>query len=339
MSLIFGLSACEKKPNSPQEKGYTGISEPLDPFEQNKLIGRSVNLGNALEAPTEGSWGVTLKEDYFQLISDAGFNGVRIPIRWSAHADVDSPYTIKNSIFSRVDWAIGQAFDNGLAVVINIHHYDEIFDEPENHKSRFLSLWEQISDYYLLYPKELMFEILNEPHNNLTPSLWNQFLDEAVKVVRKSNPNRTLVIGTANWGGPGSLKDLVLPENENNIIVTFHYYNPFHFTHQGAEWANGSDAWLGTKWQGTTNEKNAVIQDFETAVSWANDKNVPLFMGEFGAYNKADIVSRFNWTKFVSSEAEKKNMSWAYWEFCAGFGVYDQTTSNWNTLILQALIP
>ena len=336
---FFGLSFCEKKPNTPEQEKFTGISEPLDPFEQNKLIGRSVNLGNALEAPTEGSWGVTLKEKYFQLIKDAGFNGVRIPIRWSTHAKIDSPYTINNSFFSRIDWAINQAFKNGLTVIINVHHYEEIFNEPEKHRARFLSLWKQISNHYLLYPKELLFEILNEPHNKLTSSLWNQFLDDAIKLVRKSNPNRTLVIGTANWGGISGLSDLVLPENDTNIIVTFHYYNPFHFTHQGAEWVTGSDRWLGIKWQGTVDEKDAVIQDINTAVSWANDKNVPLFMGEFGTYNKADDISRYTWTKFVSSEAEKRNISWAYWEFCSGFGVYDQTASDWNTLILQALIP
>jgi endoglucanase len=57
-----------------------------DPFRQNKLLGRGINLGNALDAPKEGQWGVMLKEEYFKIIKDAGFNSVRIPIRWSAHA-------------------------------------------------------------------------------------------------------------------------------------------------------------------------------------------------------------------------------------------------------------
>src|ERR1700681_3953301 len=57
-----------------------------DAFHYNRLLGRGINLGNALDAPQEGAWGVTLEADYFRLIQEAGFNSVRIPIRWSAHA-------------------------------------------------------------------------------------------------------------------------------------------------------------------------------------------------------------------------------------------------------------
>jgi hypothetical protein len=64
-----------------------------DAFEQNVHLGRGVNLGNALEAPKEGEWGVTLREEYFHLIAEAGFDSVRIPIRWSAHAALTEPPT------------------------------------------------------------------------------------------------------------------------------------------------------------------------------------------------------------------------------------------------------
>ena len=48
-------------------------------FKQNARLGRGVNLGNALEAPREGEWGVTLQEAYFDLIQQAGFTSVRVP--------------------------------------------------------------------------------------------------------------------------------------------------------------------------------------------------------------------------------------------------------------------
>ena len=59
-------------------------SSDADAFADNRLLGRGINLGNALEAPYEGAWGVTLKELYFQVVKNAGFNSVRIPINWSA---------------------------------------------------------------------------------------------------------------------------------------------------------------------------------------------------------------------------------------------------------------
>src|SRR5262249_3752810 len=89
--------------------GTSAIAQIDDAFHYNRLLGRGINLGNALEGPHEGAWGVTLKADYFHLIKKAGFNSVRIPIRWSAHANTDFPYEIESGFFHRVDWAIQQA--------------------------------------------------------------------------------------------------------------------------------------------------------------------------------------------------------------------------------------
>ena len=52
---------------------------PLDPFAQAQRLGRGVNLGNALEVPQEGEWGVVLQSEYFPLIREAGFDTVRVP--------------------------------------------------------------------------------------------------------------------------------------------------------------------------------------------------------------------------------------------------------------------
>jgi endoglucanase len=308
-------------------------------FDQNKLLGRGINLGNALEAPNEGEWGVTLKAEYFTIIKNAGFNSVRIPIKWSAHALTNPPYTISSTFFSRVDWAIDQALKNNLAVIINIHHYDEIMVSPQLHKERFLLIWEQIASRYKNHSYKLFFEILNEPHSNLTPALWNVFMIEAVHKIRESNPNRTILIGLADWGGIGSLNQLVLPANENNVILTFHYYNPFQFTHQGAEWVNGSNAWLGTSWNGTQSEKNSIINEFNYIVLWAASRNIPVNLGEFGAYSKADNDSRVRWTSFMAELCKNYEISFHYWEFCAGFGIYDQSTGKFIESLYRALIP
>src|SRR5262245_54216947 len=123
------------------QDGSDGASK--DAFHYNRLIGRGVNLGNALEAAEEGQWGLTLRAAYFRIIREAGFDSVRIPVRWSARAGKGFPYAIDESFFERVDWAISQALDNGLVVIVDVHHYDALMKDPGSHKERFLALWRQ----------------------------------------------------------------------------------------------------------------------------------------------------------------------------------------------------
>ncbi|NOX90557.1 MAG: glycoside hydrolase family 5 protein [Calditrichaeota bacterium] len=334
MFFIFFLSCSNSTGDKPQDKE----EEWIDAYEMNKRLNRGINLGNALEAPNEGDWGVVLKAEYFNIIKAAGFSAVRIPVRWSAHAQSDSPYTIDWAFMSRVDWAVAQARSNDLIAIVNIHHYEEIFVNPAAHKKRFLALWKQIAEHYKNQTQYLLFEILNEPHDQLTPDLWNEYLKEALEIIRESNPERIVIVATANWGGIDAIEKLQLPDDPR-LIVTFHYYQPFHFTHQGAGWVQGSDAWLGTTWNGTASEKKAIQNDFDRVKNWSVAHNRPIFMGEFGAYSKADMDSRVRWTYFVAREAEKHGFSWAYWEFCSGFGAYDPVQNKWRPELLNALIP
>jgi endoglucanase len=307
--------------------------------EFNRRLGRGVNLGNALEAPEEGDWGVVLQEEYFYQIKQAGFDSVRIPVRWSAHADTEAPYTIDPEFFERVDWAVDHALANGLMVVLNVHHYEEIMADPGGHDDRLIAMWEQITRRYQSHSCDLAFEILNEPNNALTARRWNNLIGEALDTIRAISPSRIVIVGPPEWNGIQALGSLKLPENDRNLIVTFHYYQPFNFTHQGAEWASGSQEWLGTTWVGSDAEKRAVQADLDAAVQWAQANNRPLFMGEFGAYSRADMDSRARWTDFVARQAEKRNISWAYWEFGAGFGVYDPQRNAWIEPLREALLP
>ncbi len=331
--IILFLTVCSDAPSN----NTSGISEPLDPFVQNTELGRGINLGNALEAPNEGEWGVTLEAEFFELIKAAGFSSVRIPIRWSAHTSSDAPFTINEAFFDRVDWAIAQALENDLMVIINMHHYQEIFQTPVEERDKFLSMWTQISKRYKDQPKEVLFEILNEPNGELTAQLWNQLLPATLDIIRDSNPNRTVVIGAAEWGGiPGLLK-LDIP-NDSNLIVTVHYYEPFEFTHQGAEWVEDSEPWVGTTWNGTAQEVQAVENHFQQIVDWGKDRGVPINIGEFGAYSKADSPSRARWTEAIVHFALENNMSYHYWEFASGFGIYNANNGQWDMELLNALI-
>ncbi|NIR51551.1 glycoside hydrolase family 5 protein [candidate division KSB1 bacterium] len=334
------MGGCSKfNPAGPGPGNHPPEPGKLNPFEQNRKLGRGVNLGNALEAPFEGAWGVILEDWFFDRIKEGGFNSVRIPIRWSAHASATAPYNIDEMFLERVEWAVQQALSRNLLAIINMHHYEEIMQSPAAHKARFLGMWEQVARYFRNYPGELIFELLNEPNGALTPEIWNAYLDEAIQTIRKTNPGRTIMVGPGHWYDIEALQALQLPEDDRNIIVSFHYYSPFQFTHQGAEWVPGSDPWLGTSWNGTATEEQAIVDDLTHAANWSTANNRPLFLGEFGAIYKADMASRARWTAFVALTAESLGFSWSYWDFCANFAVFDKSTMDWHHPILDALQP
>ncbi|MBS7611526.1 glycoside hydrolase family 5 protein [Candidatus Bathyarchaeota archaeon] len=300
---------------------------------------RGINIGNALEAPREGDWGVYIKDEYFKVIREAGFDTVRIPIRWSAHADQNPPYKINETFFIRVDHVVSKALEQDLIVIINIHHYEEMMQDPVKHRERFMALWRQIAEHYKDYSENLYFELLNEPSGALTSEIWNELLADTIRIIREINPTRKIIIGPVDWNSVHRLKDLMIPEGDENIIVTFHLYTPFEFTHQGAEWVSPSPP-MGRKWFGTEAEKKQIRDELDIAVQWSmKHNNITLLLGEFGAYSKADIGSRIRWTYFVAREAEKRNIAWCYWEFCAGFGAYDPIRGRWREELLNALIP
>jgi endoglucanase len=311
---------------------------PTDAHAANKKLGRGVNLGNALEAPKEGDWGVTLKAEYFKAIADAGFNTVRLPVKWSAHAQADPPYTIDPKFFERIDWCVDQALANKLNVIVNVHHYGEADADPDKHLPRLAGLWEQIAARYKDRPAGVYFELLNEPNTKLVEARWNAAIVELLKTVRKTNPTRTVIVGPANWNAIWALDKLALPAGDRNLILTVHFYDPYQFTHQGAPWDKNAAKWKGTKWAGTDAEKAAVTKQFDKAAAWAKKHDRPVFLGEFGAYQEADTESRARWTRFVAREAEARGFSWAYWEFCAGFGTYDPKADRWRELLRAALL-
>jgi endoglucanase len=297
-----------------------------------------VNLGNAMEAPNEGDWGWKLEEDDFKLISEAGFQSIRLPVRWTTHAETKPPYTISPDFFKRVDWALEQARINRLYVVLNIHHFDEIMADPAANRERLLALWDQIAKHYADHASWLLFEILNEPRDGMTAELWNQYLAEALTVIRQSNPNRIVVIGPANWNNFASFPKLKLPEKDRLLVATFHYYNPFHFTHQGADWVKDSSKWMGMTWRGTPDEKGYVRKDLDGIAEWARTNRRPVLLGEFGSNEKVDMKSRICWTKFIREEALSRGMAAIYWEYCAHFGVYNRETQTWRQPLVEALV-
>jgi len=335
--IILFISVCMAgEPNLSSPKGCTEASA----FTMNRIIGRGINIGGALDSPKqEGEWGVTLQEEYFQIIKDAGFNSIRLPVRWNTRAEDKPPYTIDPNFFKRVDWAINNCLKRNLPVVVFTHHYEELYGDPDGQKDRFLAIWKQIAEHYKDYPDTLIFEPLSERIDKLNAVNWNSLTKEALAVIRRSNPHRIIVIGSGGFYFVDNLDVLKLPEDDSNIIVDVHYFAPAEFTHQGANWVQDSEKWLGTKWIGSEKEKQAIFDNFDIAAEWGKKNNRPIYLSEFGSYEKADMESRARWTKCIVDAAVERGFSISYWEFCSVFGAYDQQTKSWHKELLEALIP
>jgi endoglucanase len=308
-----------------------------DAYEINRRLGRGVNMGNMLEAPNEGEWGVELKDEYLEACAAAGFDTVRIPIKWSGHAGDEAPYTIDEEFFARIDHLIEKSLDEGLNVILNVHHYDEIHQEPREHKERLIGLWRQIGQRYRDLPENVLFELLNEPSQELTPELWYDMLDDVLAAVRESNPERIVIIGPGHWNGVHALPELELPEDDRRIIATFHYYLPFEFTHQGAFWVQPTPP-IGVTWEGTNAERREIVEHFDQVTEWAEANDRPILLGEFGAITEADAESRARWTRFVREQAEARGFSFTYWQFTSNFGAYDAETDEWDDAMRAALV-
>jgi endoglucanase len=314
------------------------IGDDDEAMRYNRLLGRGINLGNALDAPSDASWAVKLKSEYFQTIKKSGFDSVRIPVSWSLHAAAQAPYTVDPAFLAKVDWAIDQALSQGLAVVLDVHHDVDMERRPDESLPGLTAIWAQLAQHYRSYPDKLSFELLNEPSGALTDNKWQEVMPVLLHTVRETNPTRMVVIGPAYWNSLDRLDNLRLPPEDKRIIVTFHYYIPLRFTHQGAPWMPGSDKWKGTTWTGAPQERAVLDRDFDKAAAWAARNSRPLYLGEFGAFQAADIDSRANWTRAVAEAAERRGFSFAYWEFGSSFGAYDPVAMKWSEPLLGALV-
>lgn len=317
---------------------FTRNAVGADIQEMCRRLGRGVNLGNMLEAPPSAGWGIKVDHAWLPKIRAAGFDSVRLPVRWSAYAADGSSATLRPEIFATVDGILNAAEKAGLRVVLNVHHFEELDKEPVTHGPRLVAIWEQIARHYQGRGEWLYFELNNEPHDKLTAELWNELVPKVLAVVRIDHPLRPIIIGPANWNNLSALPSLKLPDDPN-LIATFHYYNPFEFTHQGATWTTPKVRDIRDRaWTGNTNEMAALRKDFAQVTDWARKTARPIYLGEFGAYQNAPMESRVRWTAAIRAEAEARGFSWAYWEFGAGFGVFDRQANVWRDDLLKALI-
>jgi endoglucanase len=326
-----------------------------------------VNFGLALAAPREGDWGVVLQESDFDAAQRAGFHYIRVQVRFLSYLTRQGEdYGLDPALLSRLDWVIKNILDRRMIAIINFYNLvpDEKLtfgssDEGRQNKEAFLSVWRILADRYRDYPADLYFELANEPHRPITPSLWNEYVDKGLALIRDSgggNRTRMVVVGTQirigwiihNWDQVNGIEDLRLPpaETDPNILVTFHYYNPYSFTYQGQTYnkdlALASRIWRGNTWVDSDRQREYVQRDLDVIARWAQENRRKVILGEFGVSVYADFSSQVRWTRLVRAEAESRGMIWVFWDFFSADklgSLYNQSTGAWRGPILDALLP
>jgi endoglucanase len=309
----------------------------MDGMTQNARLGRGVNILG---------WDPIWKDQsrskftaiHFKLIREAGFNHVRINLHPLRDGKPDANGKLRDEFFRILDWAVDEALANKLMVILDFHDDLAISPDPEGMKKQFLDSWKSIAEHCKDRPDSVLFEILNEPAPKFTHESWQDYWQAALTVIRKSNPGRTVILGPDKWNGVGELDSLNLPADDRNLIATVHYYNPFPFTHQGTPWTGQKDK-IGVTWTGTAEEVQAMENDFSKVAAWANRNRRPIYIGEFGAYEKGEMSSRTAWTAQVTRMLEKHGWSWGYWQFADNFASYDLNTQKWIEPIRDALVP
>ena len=303
-----------------------------DVFEQNKRLGGGANVGSILYRWDE--WNEAREKEELDKMKELGLKGVRINTRPFLHASEEPPYTLSQEFFDRLDWLIDESLKRGFTVIIDEHQYRVMGKDPMGLKDIFMETWRQMAEHYKDYPDSVYFGLLNEPNNNLTPYLWNYFLKDVYDIIRKSNPTRTLVIGPGNWNKIYELETLELPEEDRNIIVEIHFYNPHNFTHQGV-----NEREKGVIWPSKPEDTQALIDEFQFAADWGKKHDRPLFLGEFGVSKHSDPESAARWLRAAREQMEKHGMSWSMWNMMgSNFGMYDEENKTWITPRFNAVL-
>jgi endoglucanase len=312
----------------------TGCSEKVEP----PVLTKCLNIGNSLEAPKDQPWDVPMDVSYFSVIKQAGFQCVRLPVRFSDYVDKSDPdYPLDEPFMKKIDTYVNAASNQHLTLILDLHHFTQIMDEPENNKDCLIAIWKQLARRYRDYPNTLVFELLNEPQNNLDSDRWNEIMADTVKAIRIIDKKHFLIVGGVDYNSIDSLSALKLP-NDKRLIVTIHYYEPDSVTFQGDPYHKGYENLHNITWTGTAVEVSHLKSRLETAKTWAGKHHVSLFLGEFGISKEAPAQTRVRWAAAVAKESNALGISYGYWEFASGFGIYDLKTATWNSDMLHAIL-
>lgn len=288
----------------------------------------------------------------FRLLKKLGFQCIRVPVAFR-HFQTGNSFDPK--LFERIDQILRLCHLYGFKLII-CYHSGNLDDNNYTSESQFvISLWQKLAKkYYQQSADDLFFELYNEPPH-MNPDIWQNASIEIIKAVRAVDKKRTFIIGASNYNSIYELSRTT-PLNDENIIYTFHFYEPFFFTHQGAEWVGDQTATTGVpfpynavtfpalnpKAKNTWGETNyyqyrtdgneqSVKDKLQIVKNWGIKYNVPLLCGEYGVYNKyADPDSRCRYIKAVRQTLKAIQIPGILWDYNGNFSIFEGRPSRAN---------
>lgn len=344
------------------------ISFPLSHFAQVTPFEKGVNLTNWFQA---GNVRQVQPNKYtltdFEQIQSLGCDVIRLPINLHFMTNGAPDYTIDPLLFDFLDPVVEWADSLGMHLILDNHTFDPIANTDPNVGDILDKVWLQMASHYANGYENLYYEILNEPHG-ISDALWGSIQGDVIDVIRTVDTSHTLIVGGSGYNSLYNL-NAIPTYADQNLIYTFHFYDPFIFTHQGATWGDPSMAPLanvpfpydaskmppfpsalnGTWIQGAFNNYAAdgtvqkLNDHIDVVENFRNARNVPVFCGEFGVFiPNSDPIDRNQWYQEVRNIFDSRYMSWTIWDYEGGFGIYDlagngQFEHDLNTDLLAAL--
>lgn len=313
------------------------------------------NLGNSLESYYDGlpnhldaetSWGnPVVTQEMILKVKEAGFNAVRIPVRWYPHvADQSTMSEISADWLGRVKEVVDYCINNGMYAIINTHHEDWLESHPlkseaEEVMRKERNLWRAIATYFRDYDEHLIFSGTNEVEINWqaptaanleVQNSFNQCFVDAVRSTGGKNYYRNLIIQTYATNPDYSFDGLVFPDDvsDRRIIIEFHYYRPAGFSYMDfADYTESVYFWGKDYIQynkGQSNEQEDYVDSlFGKIKSMWVDKGFPVVMGEYGAvttvnstvgYETEQIASKKYYMEYVTRAARTHGIVPFVWD-------------------------
>ncbi len=318
-------------------------------------LSSGINIGNALDSygitggaaditSYETQWGnPVITADLMKFIHEGGFNSVRLPITWEEHLDSDG--NVDEAWLLHVKSIVDYAVNEGLYVIINVHHDKWFVPDYENLYSALYKtdkIWGQIAEYFQAYDEHLIFEGFNEPRLTGTQEEWGNGTQEAYYVINKmmrhfvdavresggKNAERYLLVTPycSNYT-PEALKGLELPD-DSHLLLSVHTYIPYEFALN----ENGTNEWNA----GVREDTDSIDLMFKNLKQYSSENSIPIVLTEFGALYKNNEPARENWTEYFMSKARAAEISCIWWDNYYGgdgsstFGIMNRYTNEWT---------